>query len=127
MGNRHQWFDAVFRQFIEDVIVKGQAHFVRFQFIAIRENPRPSDRHPEHPEAHFGEQSDIFLVAVIEIDADMRRVIVADTGEAFGKVARAGQLVDDRRTFPISVPTSFKLVGGCGAAPEETFWKSFTC
>ena len=71
MGNRHQWLDAVFGQFIEDVIVKGQARFVWFQFISIRKNPRPSDRHPEHPEAHFCEQSDIFLVAVIKIDTDV--------------------------------------------------------
>ena len=127
MRDRHQWFDAIFRQFIEDVIVKGQAGFVRFQFITIRKNPRPGDRHPEHPEAHFGEQSDIFLVAVIEIDTGVRRVVVTNAGKAFSKVARAGQLVDDRWTFPISVPTSFKLIGGCSAAPEETFRKSFTC
>ena len=69
VGNRHQRLDAVLMTFIEEVIVKSQARFIRLFFVAARKNPAPGDGRAEDLEAQFRKEADIFFITMIKIDA----------------------------------------------------------
>ncbi|MPN18669.1 hypothetical protein SDC9_166032 [bioreactor metagenome] len=116
VGKRDQRLDAVFCQFIEQVIVELQASFVRFGFVAVREDARPSDGCTVCFEAHFSEQGDIFFVTVVEVDPFQFHVVrcrsVGDRSES----ALRGYVLNGK-PLSVNIISTFVLVCGCCATP----------
>lgn len=59
---------AVFIHLVEEVVVELEAGLVRLLLIAVREDARPRDARAEALESHLGEQGDVFLIMMIEVD-----------------------------------------------------------
>ena len=117
MRQRDQRLDTVFCQFIEQVIVELQAGFVRLGFIAVRENACPSDGRTVGFEAHFSEQRDIFLVAVVEVDPYQFHVVrCRSVSDQPPKTAFRCYILN-RQAFAVRVISSFVLVGSGSATP----------
>ena len=68
---RHQRRDVVHGHFIKQLVIKSQACFVWLSVVAVRENTRPANRHPQTVKAHLGKQRNIFRIAMIKIDSDI--------------------------------------------------------
>ena len=64
-------YTSMFMTFLKYTSVKFQSFRIRSTFIPLRINPGPVNRHPVDLESHFGKQSDIFLVMMIEINGFM--------------------------------------------------------
>ena len=120
----HQRLDAVLGAAVEDAVVEGQARLVGLGVVAVGEDAAPGDGHAEHVEAHLGEQGDVLLVVVVEVDAVVVGIkhvrLDVDRDLARLLVAAAGEVVIDRGPAAIDVPSALELVGGRGAAPIET-------
>ena len=127
----HERLDIVSAQAVEDAIVEGEAGLVGLGVVAVGEDAAPGDGHAEHVEAHLGEQRDILLVAMVEIDAVMVGVeavgVDVDRNLTRLLVAAAQEMVVDRRTAAVHVPSALKLVGGGGATPIETLGELDVC
>ena len=127
----HERLDIVSAQAVEDAVVKGEAGLVGLGVVAVGEDAAPRDGHAEHVEAHLGEQRDVLLVVMVEIDAVMVGVeavrVDVDRNLARLLVAATQEVVVDRRTAAVNVPSALKLIGGRGAAPIETLGESHKC
>ena len=53
---------------VEEVVVELQALLVGLELVALGEDARPSDGGAEALEAHLGEELDVAVVAMIEVD-----------------------------------------------------------
>ncbi|CAH0244653.1 hypothetical protein SRABI106_02480 [Rahnella aquatilis] len=71
MGNGDHRFDAVRNTGINHLIIMLQPRFVRLLLNTVRVDAGPGDRKAVTFESHFREQRDIFLKAMIVIDAFM--------------------------------------------------------
>lgn len=92
MGQGDQRLNAVLVQLVEHCIVELQALFVGDGIITVGEDAAPADAHAEHLEAHLGEQFNVVLIGMIEIDA-----------------AALGQLP----IFRVSLHVLHHFLGGC--------------
>ncbi len=123
VGQGDHRLDAVFQQFVEQVVVKLQAGFVRRRFVAVREDARPGDRGAEAFEAHLGEQRHVLLIAAVEIHRFVVGVAIAVEHavghHAIHAVRAAGQHVGDAWPFTAPIPTAFNLVRGDRAPTEN--------
>ena len=118
-------------QAVEDAVVEGKTGLVGLGIIAVGEDAAPGDGHAEHVEAHLGEQRDILLVVMVEIDAVMVGVeaVGVDVDRDLTRllVAAAQEVVVDGSAAAVHVPSALKLVGGSGAAPIETLGELDVC
>ena len=127
----HERLDVVGAQAVEDAVVEGEAGLVGLGVVAVGEDTAPGDGHAEHVEAHLGEQRDILLVVMVEIDAVMIGVeavgVDADRNLTRLLVAAAQEVVVDGRAAAVHVPSTLKLVGGGGATPIEALGELDVC
>ncbi|MNB83907.1 hypothetical protein D3C75_307490 [compost metagenome] len=122
---RHQRGDVVRRQFVKQLVVKGQPRFVRLLLVTVREDTRPGNGDAQAAEAHFGEQFDVFRVAMVEIDRHVFDAAV--TGDALNDLAKHALRLNVRggEAFAIFQISAFYLIRGNRAAPQEIIWESF--
>lgn len=129
VGQGDHRLDAVFQQFVEQIVVKLQAGLVRRRFVAVREDARPGDRGAEAFEAHLGEQRHVLLIAAVEIHRFVVRVAIAVEHavghHAIHAVRAAGQHVGDAGPFAAPIPTAFNLVRGDRAPPQKILRQLF--
>ena len=127
----HERLDIVSAQAVEDAVVEGEAGLVGLGVVAVGEDAAPRDGHAEHVEAHLGEQRDILLVVMVEVDTVMIGVeaIGVDVDRNLTRllVAAAQEVVVDGRAAAVHVPSTLKLVGGGGATPIETLGELDVC
>ena len=127
----HERLDVVGAQAVEDAVVEGEAGLVGLSIVAVGEDTAPGDGHAEHVEAHLGEQRDVLLIVMVEIDAVMVGVetigVDVDRNLARLLVAAAQEVVVDGRTAAVHVPSALKLVGGGGATPIEALGELDVC
>ena len=99
--------------------------------VAVGEDAAPRDGHAEHGKAHLGEQRDVLLVVMVKVDTVMVGVeavrVDVDRNLARLLVAATQEVVVDRRTAAVNVPSALKLIGGRGAAPIETLGELDVC
>ena len=118
-------------QAVENAVVEGEAGLVGLGVVAVGEDTAPGDGHAEHVEAHLGEQRDILLVVMVEIDAVMVGIeavgVDIDRDLARLLVAAAQEVVVDGSAAAVHVPSALKLVGGGGATPIETLGELDVC
>ena len=118
-------------QAVEDAVVEGETGLVGLGIIAVGEDAAPGDGHAEHVEAHLGEQCDILLVVMVEIDAVMVGVeaigVDVDRDLARLLVAAAQEVVVDGSAAAVHVPSALKLISGGGATPIETLGELDVC
>ncbi len=69
MGNRNQRFNMVFQTFVDDPIVKLETGFVRGDVIAVWKNTCSGNRKTIYFKSHISQKSDIFLIAMVIINA----------------------------------------------------------
>ncbi len=123
VGHGDQGLDAVGAAAVKDAVVEGKAGLVGLLVVAVGEDAAPRDGHAEHVEAHLGEEGDVLLVVVVEVDAvvvGVELVGVDVQGDLAGLlVGAAHEVVVDRGAAAVDVPGALELVGGGGAAPEE--------
>ncbi|VFS59018.1 Uncharacterised protein [Raoultella planticola] len=72
--------------FSKQPVVKGQPGLIWLGIVAVGENPRPGNRHPQAVEAHLRKQTDILRVAMVKIDRDIFDTAIAR--HAFNDVAK---------------------------------------
>ena len=144
MRKSNERFDAVFEAFVEYIVVKLQAGFIRLFFKTRRKDAGPVDGKAVCFESHFGKQGDIFLVAMETVYGLMAWIIVlfknaehgifrrvegehfirvdlsvsCSVGYVTGFFARTSRYdIGCRRAFAVDVPSAFILIGSDGAAP----------
>lgn len=71
VGEGYYWFDVVFQQFIEYIIVEFQFFFVWLSFIIFWKNMCLGDGSLKIFEVYFGKQFDVFFVVIIKINGFM--------------------------------------------------------
>ena len=118
-------------QAVENAVVEGEAGLVGLGVVAVGEDTAPRDGHAEHVEAHLGEQRNVLLVVMVEIDAVMVGIeavgVDIDRDLARLLVAAAQEVVVDGSAAAVHVPSALKLVGGGGATPIETLGELDVC
>ena len=123
MANGDQRLDAVLLAAVKDLVIEFKALLVRLGLHAGGENAGPVDRGAEGLEAHLGEESNVLLVVVVEVDGLMAGIqpVGADSSRhPFRAGVRAiGAQVRDTGAFAIHVPCALELVGCTGTAPQE--------
>ena len=129
VDHRDQRFDVVLMKFCKDVVIEFHAFRIRRFFQAGREESGPGDRHPERPEAHLGQKRNVFLVAVIEIDASavrevecaflsLRLFVVPLQHEVAGCLGAAEiDVVEMAQALAVETSSAFYLGGACRTAP----------
>ena len=131
MREGHERLDIVGTQAVENAVVEGEAGLIGLSVVAVGEDTAPRDGHAEHIEAHLGEQRDVLLVVMVEIDTVMIGVeavgVDVDCNLTRLLVAAAQEMVVDGRTAAVHVPSALKLVGGGGATPIETLGELDVC
>ena len=131
VAQRHQRFDTVLFTFAEQIAIEGDTFLIRRQFIAVRVQTAPGDGGAEYAEAHFRHQRDIFFIAMIEVDRLVAGIeLIIAQGETLLLAQFDRQTVDAVRDhihggqpFTAFKIGAFCLVGGNGAAPEESLRK----
>ena len=120
---RHQRLDAVSAAAVKDLVVEREARLVGLQLVAHREDAAPGDGHAVHGEAHLGEERDVLLVAVVEVDAVVVGVeavrVDLDRDLARGVHRAPEEVVVYAGPAPVNVPRALELVGRRRAAPEK--------
>src|SRR4029450_6146753 len=96
--------DAVLETAIDDAVVEVDSLGIA-RSGAVAEKARPAQRQALGLEAERGDQSDVFGIAVIEIDGD-----VADRTAFDASTMR--RCVPHRRRLAVDVPGAFDLKGG---------------
>ena len=127
----HERLDVVSAQAVENAVVEGETGLVGLGVVAVGEDTAPRDGHAEHVEAHLGEQRNVLLVVMVEIDAVMVGIeavgVDIDRDLARLLVAAAQEVVVDGSAAAVHVPSALKLVGGGGATPIETLGELDVC
>ena len=126
-----EWLDVVRAQAVEDAVVEGEAGLVGLGIVTVGEDAAPGDGHAEHGKAHLGEQRDVLLVVMVEVDAVVVGVeavgVDVDRNLARLLVAAAQEMVVYAGAAAVHVPSALKLICGRGAAPEQSLGKSQRC
>ena len=128
----HERLDAVCLALAEYVLVEGQASLVGLGLVTVGEDAGPRQAHAEGLKAHLGKESDVLLVVVIEIDASLRRIVIAvlevehlalagDHRVALGAVRSH---VHVGKAAAVHVVGALALVGSRRAAPQEVITES---
>ncbi len=128
----HERLDAVRLALAEHILVEGQASLVGLGLVAVGEDAGPGQAHTEGLKAHLGKEGDVLLVMVIEIDAGLRRIVIAvlevehlalagDHRIALGAVRSH---VHVGQTAAVHVVGALALVGSRRAAPQEVITES---
>ena len=119
----NQRLDAVLLAAVKDLVIEFKALLVRLGLHTGGENAGPVDGGAEGLEAHLGEESNVLLVVVVEVDGLMAGIqpVGADSScHPFRAGVRAiGAQVRDTGAFAIHVPCALELVGCTGTAPQE--------
>ena len=127
VGEGDDRLDAVFEQFVKQVIVELQARFVRLLLVPAGKNAAPGNGSAEALEAQLSEQFHVLFVGVVKVDAGMVGVVFAGQdaiGDAAGRAdAAAGHHVADAGAAAVGVPGTFQLVGSDRTAPKKVFRK----
>ena len=127
VGEGDDRLDAVFEQFVKQVIVELQARFVRLLLVPAGKDAAPGNGGAEALEAQLGKQFHVLLVGMVKVDAGMVGVVFAGQdaiGDAAGRAdAAAGHHVADAGAAAVGVPGTFQLVGSDRTAPKEVFRK----
>lgn len=71
VGEGDYWFDVVFQQFIEYIIVEFQFFFVWLSFIVFWKNVCLGNGCMKIFEVYFGKQFDVFFIVIIKINGFM--------------------------------------------------------
>lgn len=138
---RHHGLDTVLATAVEHAIIEGQALLVGNDVVTEREDTTPGDRHAEHRESHLGEQRDILLVGVVEVDAAtlgevvflrmlhtvgerltrhrVQRSAFDDTLPSAGLTIEQNRIIRNSRAASALVPRPLNLVGSGSTAPKE--------
>ena len=115
--------DAVCEAAVEDAVVEGHARLKRLVLEARRVEARPVDGGAQAVEAHLGEEGDVLLVVMVEVDGLMAGVELVGVnldGDALLLVEDATDaVVDHRIALAVNVPRALELVGRAGTAPQE--------
>jgi len=133
VGERHDGFDAVRTELLEQVKVVCDALLVGHWVARVGVDAAPADRDAERSKSHLSEKLDIPLVAMVEIDSAPLGVVIRGIRseravkicgrecELFSEVGDAdlamGQAVLDRHALSALIPSAFDLVGRCGPTP----------
>ena len=131
MGDGHERLDAVGPQLPEHALVEGQTFLVGLLLVASREDARPGDGHAIAREAHLGQEGNVLTPVVVEVHPDLGRVVVAllklqhpSLAAPHGTPLRPmGHHVNVCEPATTLVVAALALVGGGGAAPQESFWE----
>ena len=130
--NGHERLDTLCLTLAEHVLVKCQAVLVGLGLVTVGEDAGPRQAHAEGLKAHLGEEGDVLLVVVVEIDAGLRGIVIAvlevehlalagDHRIALGAMRRH---VHVGQAAAIHVVGALALVGSRCAAPQEVFTES---
>ena len=105
--------DAVLQAFIDDVIVKLDAFFIRLA-AALGQHARPRDGKAVRLQPHLAHERDVFLVAVVVVDGDVAvRPLERLAGDP-------DEFVPDAPALAVLVVGALDLVRSRRRAPEET-------
>ena len=131
VGNGHQGLNAILVALLKEVFIKLETRFVWLQFIPFWEDPRPGNGQAIGFKAHFPKESNIFLVAMVHINAIFSRVKI----DLF-KVEHLFLTRNNRVTIrpnryhihigqatAIFIISPLTLVGSRRPTPKETIWK----
>ena len=125
---------AVLDDLLEEVLIELEAGLVGLGVVTVGEDARPVDGGAERLEAHAGQELQILLVGVVEVDApalgehavgclhgllheggvDLLVVLLVD-GDVVAELVDVG----DAPALAVLIPGAFELVRGDGAAPQE--------
>ena len=131
VGNGHQRLNAILVTFLKEVFIELKTCFVWFKLVPFREDPRPGNGQTIGFKAHFSKKGNVFLVAMVHINAIFSRVKIA-----LFKVEHLFLPCNNRETIwtnwnhihigqatAIFIISSFTLVGSRRSTPKETIWK----
>ena len=76
VGQCNQRFDAVFLTFIEYIGIELDSFFIRYFIVTVREQSGPFYRETQAVESFFRAELNVFLVVMLEVGSDVRRVVV---------------------------------------------------
>ena len=131
MGNGHQGFNAVLVALLKEIFIKLETRFVWLQFIPFWEDPRAGNGQAIGFKAHFPKESNVFLVAMVHINAILSRIKIALFKVEHLSLTRnnGGPIRPNRHYIHISQATavfiisSLTLVSSRRPTPKETIWK----
>ena len=131
VGNGHQGFNAILVALLKEIFIKLETRFVWLQFIPLWEDPRPGNGQAIGFKAHFPKEGNVFLVAMVHINAFFSRVKIA-----LFKVEHLFLTRNNRMTIrpnryyihigqatAIFIISSLTLVSSRRPTPKETIWK----
>ena len=118
MADRHERLHAQAPALVEQIVVEFEPRLVGLIVVAVRENARPRNRRAEDFEAHLGEELEIVLIAVIEVDRDQLEIVGRGLlgGRALDAVRHDVLNVDALAVLNVS---ALDLIGGDRSAPQE--------
>ncbi len=121
----HERLDALLVASLEHAAVEVEARLIGLGLVAVREDAAPVDGHAVALETHLAKELDVVEIVVIHIHGLVAGIVT--TGQdAVGDVARcvhraARDDIGHTEALAVLVITALALIGGGGAAPEESF------
>ena len=123
---------AVLLALAEHVLVEGEAGLIGLRLVSVGEDTGPSEAHAEGLEAHLREQRDVLLVAVVEVDAGLRRIEVpvleiehlADAHTHREAILAVRHHIDVGQATAVNVVRALALIGSGGSTPQEVVTKT---
>ena len=71
----NQRLNAIFGQFVKKIVIELQTSFIGLQLVSVWKNPRPGNGSPVDLEAHLCKESNVLLIAMIEINSFQLKII----------------------------------------------------
>ena len=120
--DRHERLDVVFPALVEEIVVELQPRLIRLRIVTVRIDTAPRNRRAKHLEPHLGEEGDILLVSMIEVD---RRKFQIVRRRLCSRCARDAARHDILYVDPLAVQIVCALALICRdrTAPEEALRK----
>ena len=130
----HERLDAVLLALAEHIFIESQAGLVGLSLVTVGEDAGPCQAHAEGLKAHLGEEGDVLLVVMVEIDAGLRGIVVAIlevehltlAGDHRVALSAVRRHVHVSQAATVHVVGTLALVGSRRAAPQEVFTESHT-
>ena len=126
----NQRLNAIFSQLIKEIVVELQTSFIGLRLVSVWENPRPGNGSPVDLEAHLSKESNVLLIAMIEINPFQLEIIwCRPLGNQRIAVTWLGwhsafwSHILNRQAFSIQIIGAFILVSCSCTAPEEILRK----
>ena len=131
VGNGHQGLNAILVALLKEVFIKLETRFVWLQFIPLWEDPRPGNGQTIGFKAHFPKESNVFLVAMVHINAILSWIKIAlfKVEHLFLTRNNGVTIRPNRHHIHIGQATaifiicSLTLVSSRRTTPKETIWK----